>query len=610
MRTPAVLLAAAFAATACGGAKPKPAPVPEPVAAAPDAAPAAPAEPPIVEADAPDSVLAIASVPDPGATIDAIVALSNAVEPGSATGLTTATVPLIIGSALGIELDGVDASQPMWWLFVDNDENATPVAFVMAVADGVAFERSLGDAVKARVHDGYAVFGDAAVVDQVASFALTKLRAGAVLEDPSLLIRMPQVMARYGTYISQFKSMLRMQLASDTSAAGQVEASMAVADAFERVLADSTAWRFGLRVGSDGIEVRLDVQLAPDTSTNAIAAGGTRAAYKWVPALPAGTPLVVLAADVGGADSWLASWLSKASAYAGSADAARITKELAGMYTGETAMAFDLDGGMTIAVAADVGDDAKAMLRKAYASYARLRDEVARYRKLRAYRVDGVSVDQYSATLNEKAVPAEQLEVMRAMFGKEIVHAWAVHGGALAMASGPKVVATRTTKRLIGAIKSGAKTPNPVLTAMADDSRANGEMGFVAIDLARFPAFMSGLTTRESTDPGYVIIGVGSEAGHLRFRVSASALAVRAVSAASALQSAKAGAELVVQFDELADRACACKDADCAKKIGEDMMAILEGVDKDDEPSAENQKKIMDAMDRIQVCTTKVIQAN
>lgn len=66
------------------------------------------------------------------------------------------------------------------------------------------------------------------------------------------------------------------------------------------------------------------------------------------------------------------------------------------------------------------------------------------------------------------------------------------------------------------------------------------------------------------------------------------------------------GRWLTGDIDRIADEACACPDADCARKAQKKLLDLVERVGKDTEPSAADQQEIMKSVERMTECVAKI----
>jgi hypothetical protein len=518
LSTAGCVLAMFALASGCGGSSrdaEEPAPqTAAPAAAAPAQAQASAAE--IVPQDAPDSLLGVVIATHPVAQVQALADLLDAVQPGTG-GMFDAGMLLqqITAEWGGLPSAAFDLEKPLYLLIVDGE--ASPMVLVAAVADRDAIAAALPEDAAMRMHRGYAAIGAPAVLDQVAGYALTRLRDEPLPPALTIVVRLEQIIARHG---ATFTASLRMLSASMPDPSGQKMLD-AYISLIEAMMQQSKSMRVVLEPGAAGISVHMLLDALPDTTLAGFVQAQSPSDYALVRETATGADDFFVGGrlDYGTIphvfDQFWTALLAAAPDDSGAADAmSESMRRWIEVIRDEFAMSgrFDEKERASMRLRARIADAAQAQaLIKDWHELIKRTPAAFKYRKPRVQtvRVQGVPVQVLTAEF-AGATPEEQ-ELMEKIYGPKLISATAVTRDRMSMTMGQN--AQREIRELLAA------KPAAEEHAAVTDARARGESMLIYLDLASLVGRVQGKSPASRATAG-VTMGIGFEGGTTRWRIT------------------------------------------------------------------------------------------
>jgi hypothetical protein len=368
-----------------------------------------------------------------------------------------------------------------------------------------------------RMHRGYAAIGAAAVLDQVAGYALTRLRDEPLPPALTVVMRLEQIMKIHG---ESFTASLRMLSTSMPDPAGQKMLD-AYISLLEAMMQQSKSLRIALEPSAAGITVHMVLDAHPDTTLATFAQAQSPSDYALVRETTTGADDFIIGGrlDYGTIphvfDQLWTALLAASPDDAGAATALNeTTRRWLEVIRDEFAMSgrFDEKERASMRLRARIADAAKAQaLIKDWYELIKRTPAAFKYRKPRVQtvRVQGVPVQVLTAEF-AGATPEEQ-ELMEKIYGPKLVSATAVAGDRMSMTMGQN--AQREIRELMAA------KPAAEEHAAVTDARARGESMLVYLDLAALAGRVLGKGAGTQTAAG-VTMGIGFEGGSTRWRVT------------------------------------------------------------------------------------------
>jgi hypothetical protein len=520
LSTAGCLLAMVALASACGGRSPEAEKPTQQVAApAEDAVPARAQEPAanVTPQDAPDSLLGLVVATHPVGQLRALAELFDAVQPGAGAAVDAGMILEQLTSDWGgLPAAAFDLEKPLYLLVLDAQADS-PLVLVAAVADRDAIAGALPENASMRMHRGYAAIGAPQALDEVAGYALTRLRDEPLPPALTFVLRLEQIMKRYG---DAFTASLSMVSASMPDPSGQklMEAYISLLDAMAR---QSRSMRVALEPSAAGLTVHMVLDALPDTTMAAFAKAQSPSDYALVRETVTGQDDFVMGGrlDYGTIPHvfeqlWTAI-LGASSEDAGTTTAVNETmRRWLELFGGEFALSgrFDDKERTSVRVRTRVADAAKAQaLIKDWYELIKRTPAAFKYRKPRVQtvRVQGTQVQVLTAEF-AGATPEEQ-EMLEKFYGPKLVSAAAVTKDRMSMAIGQN--AQRDIRDVMAAKPAAEEHP-----AVAD-ARARGESMVIYVDLASLIARIAGKGNPARTPVG-VTMGLGFEETTARWRIT------------------------------------------------------------------------------------------
>lgn len=612
MRKPSVVLGVLVAAAlaACGGSKPKPA---APVAAAP-AAPVEPAPleaalppptplPPIpsTPAPAPAELIATFSSPAPSSMVGLLAAYIDRVEPGAGVNVTLDAVRGAAAEA-DIDLRGVDLTRPVRALVLDPTRFRDPIVLVVGVEDEATLAAQVKDrGFRYQLHGGLAAIGKEKALVEAAGFALTTLASSPLPPAPTLDLDVGYLMLHYGSMIEQLAA-----AAGEDGPPEQRAMTQAFTGALVSLLGQVGHAQVSADITGDRVTGALRLEARAGTTLATFVAGQAPATFEQLAVLPGGPiamagridfgPLMAAMSDV------MEPMMSRMYGSSGPAmlDFFRAWRTID---LGELGATAQLTGGaITMAMLLDVSDPAAVVKLWSDAATAQAKATGA------VLKVTSKKLTYKRATLLslQSSLGAGATDADRKGFemwgGASMGQSLAVVGKTAIMTMGGD--ALPPAKALIDRLAAGAKRGRPAdagLRAVVEDALRRRESALMAFDLGGLMAF-----ARKTAPPPPgaepVTLGVAADAGALTLRLTLPAAQVALTANAQAPASSEADATLAI-IEQLADRACQCKDAPCMDKVMAEIAALKEPAGK---PTKAQMDRAMAAAGRLSKCFAAV----
>jgi hypothetical protein len=519
LSTAGSLLAMIALASGCGGSSPE-AKEPAPQGAGPtgDAVPTQAQEPAaaITPQDAPDSLLGMVVATHPVGQLRALAELFDAVQPGTGAALDANLILQQLTSEWGgLPAEAFDLEKPLYLLMVDGE--VSPTVLVAAVADRDAIAGALPETAAMRMHRGYAAIGAPQALEQVAGYALTRLRDEPPPPALTFVVRLEQIMKRHG---DTFTASLRMLSASMPDPSGQ-KLLDAYISLIEAMMQQSRSMRIALEPSAAGLTVNMVLDALPDTTMAAFAQAQAPSDYALVRETVTGQDDFFIGGrlDYGTIphvfDQLWTAILATSPDDSGTTTAlSESMRRWLEVIRDEFAMSgrFDDKERASMRLRARIADAAAAQaLVKEWHELIKRTPAAFKYRKPRVQtvRVQGVQVHVMTAEF-AGATPEEQ-EMMEKIYGPKLISATAVTGDRMSMTMGQN--AQREIRELMAAKPAADEHP-----AVAD-ARARGESMVIYIDLAGLVGRVMGKGPSARTAVG-VTMGLGFEEATARWRIT------------------------------------------------------------------------------------------
>lgn len=507
------LLPLLVVAGACGHAAPPPAightapppPAPTPtVEPAPlDALPTIPATP----QPAPDDLLVTASIGDPLATLAALVAYADAVQPGIGAMLSPAGA-IQLAASQGLDLRGVDLTRPVRAFLLDPRAHPVPVLAVVAVADEAALRaqvQALG--LEVVLHAGWAAIGDRAGLRAAAPYALTTAVATAAPSLPRVTIAMATVMTHYRAEVQAF---------FDGMAAAQPPAARAGMEPWLAWYADVFAQldRVELEVSADRARAAVALRLVPrpGSSIAAFARQQRPGEFKLLERMPAAAVAVGGRLDTSAVFGRMLE-LSRPNLVAmGGAQVADIATAAFARWpalaSGENAATVvAVPGKLAVAALWDITDGAAAQ-----ALWLDYLTAIGRGQQGQLQIQVDTNAGRYRGVRIARARTSSSSPAMQpgmALYGGQLDVAYAVPGPLFAMAMGGDAMAELRTLTDVALPRKRATPTAPALAATLAQARAARDSYVVAIDAPAVRAAVTGGTTPPASAGEFALLGLG-----------------------------------------------------------------------------------------------------
>jgi hypothetical protein len=520
LSTASCLLAMVALASACGGSSPEAEkPTPQVAAPADDEVPT-PAQEPVANItpqDAPDSLLGMVVATHPVGQLRALAELLDAVQPGTGAAVDAGMILEQVTSEWGgLPAAAFDLEKPLYLLVLDA-QAASPMVLVAAVADRDAIAGALPESATMRMHRGYAAIGAPQTLDEVAGYALTRLRDEPLPPALTFVLRLEQIMKRYGDAFTVSLSMISASV-PDPSGQKLMEVYISLLDAMAR---QSRSMRIALEPSAAGLTVHMALDALPDSTMAAFTQAQSPSDYALVRETATGQDDFFMGGrlDYGTIPHvfeqlWTAI-LAASPDDAGAATAVNETmRRWLEVFRDEFALSgrFDDKERASMRLRARISDAAKAQaLLKDWYDLIKRTPAAFKYRKpsVRTVRVQGTQVQVLTAEF-AGATPEEQ-EIMEKVYGPKLVSATAVTQDRMSMAIGQD--AQRDIREVMAAKPAAEEHP-----AVAD-ARARGESMVIFVDLASLVSRILGKGNPGRTPVG-VTMGLGFEETTARWRIT------------------------------------------------------------------------------------------
>ncbi len=520
LSTAGSLLAMVALVSGCGGPSSEAKKPTQQVAAPADGEVPAQAQEPaanITPQDAPDSLLCMMVATHPVGQLRSLAELVDAVQPGAGAAVEVGMIfEQITSDWGGLPAAAFDLEKPLYLLMLD-PQASSPMVLVAAVADREAIAAALPETATMRVHRGYAAIGAPQVIDEVAGYALTRLRDEPLPPALTFVLRLEQIMKRYG---DAFTASLGMISASMPDPSGQklVEAYVSLLQA---MMQQSRSMRIALEPGAAGLTVHMVLDALPDTTMAAFAQAQSPSDYALVRETATGQDDFFMGGRLDYTtiphvfdQLWAAMLAATPDQSATTAALNDSMRRWLDLFRDEFAMSgrYDDKERASMRLRARIDDAAKAQaLVKEWYELIKRTPAAFKYRKPRVQtvRVQGTQVQVLTAEF-AGATPEEQ-ELMEKIYGPKLVSATAVTQDRVSMTIGQN--AQRDIREVMAAKPAADEHP-----AVAD-ARARGESMMVYIDLANLMARILGKGTPARTPAG-VTMGLGFEEATMRWRIT------------------------------------------------------------------------------------------
>jgi hypothetical protein len=520
LSTAGCLLAMVALASACGGKSPEAKePAPQVATPAEDAEPAQAQEPVanITPQDAPDSLLGMVVATHPVGQLRALAELFEAVQPGSGAAVDAGMVLEQVTSEWGgLPAAAFDLEKPLYLLVLDA-QAGSPMVLVAAVADRDAIAGALPENATMRMHRGYAAIGAPETLDEVVGYALTRLRDEPLPPALTFVLRLEQLMKRYG---DAFTTSLSMLSASTSDPSGQklIEAYISLLDAMAR---QSRSMRIGLEPSAAGLTVHMALDALPDTTMAAFVKAQSPSDYALVRETSTGQDDFVMGGRLDyGTIPHVFEQLWTAILGATSEDTATTTavnetmRRWLEVFGDEFALSgrFDDKERTSVRLRARIADAAKAQaLIKDWYDLIKRSPAAFKYRKPRVQTVRVQGTQVHVLTTEFAGATPEEQEMMEKVYGPKLVSATAVTRDRMSMSIGQN--AQRDIRELMAAKPAAEEHPAVI------DARARGESMVIYIDLASLFARIGG-TGNPARTPVGVTMGLGFDETTTRWRIT------------------------------------------------------------------------------------------
>ncbi|HWN69791.1 MAG TPA: hypothetical protein VNM90_19245 [Haliangium sp.] len=471
----------------------------------------------ITPQDAPDSLLCMMVATHPVGQLRSLAELVDAVQPGAGAAVEVGMIfEQITSDWGGLPAAAFDLEKPLYLLMLD-PQASSPMVLVAAVADREAIAAALPETATMRVHRGYAAIGAPQVIDEVAGYALTRLHDEPLPPALTFVLRLEQIMKRYG---DAFTASLGMISASMPDPSGQklVEAYVSLLQA---MMQQSRSMRIALEPGAAGLTVHMVLDALPDTTMAAFAQAQSPSDYALVRETATGQDDFFMGGRLDYTtiphvfdQLWAAMLAATPDQSATTAALNDSMRRWLDLFRDEFAMSgrYDDKERASMRLRARIDDAAKAQaLVKEWYELIKRTPAAFKYRKPRVQtvRVQGTQVQVLTAEF-AGATPEEQ-ELMEKIYGPKLVSATAVTQDRVSMTIGQN--AQRDIREVMAAKPAADEHP-----AVAD-ARARGESMMVYIDLANLMARILGKGTPARTPAG-VTMGLGFEEATMRWRIT------------------------------------------------------------------------------------------
>jgi hypothetical protein len=245
-------------------------------------------------ADPPAELMVSVALGQPSA-LKNLQAFADAIKPGTGAMMSEQVVRQQLAQVAGVpSLDGLDSSAGIYVLVIDASSGPA-FAVVGKVASDKTLTASTGPD-HSVLKGGWAVIGGKPQIDRVAPWALSVLPAQAAPRSPTATVFVPQVIARYKTQLTQFRTMMLAGMASSASASSTMTQFMtSYIDGLASVGSDSDQLIATLDVAADS--AALDLALVPHAKSRLAAFVATQkpSDYALLDKLPAGASAMTLA---------------------------------------------------------------------------------------------------------------------------------------------------------------------------------------------------------------------------------------------------------------------------------------------------------------------------
>jgi hypothetical protein len=506
-------------ASGCGGSSPEAKkPATQVAAPADDAIPAQAQGPAanITPQDAPDSLLGMVVATHPVGQLRALAELFEAVQPGSGAVLDTGMIVEQLTSEWGgLPAAAFDLEKPLYLLVVD--AQVSPTVLVAAVADRDAISEALPENATMRMHRGYAAIGAPQVLDEVGGYALTRLRDEPLPPALTFVLRLEQIMKRYGDTFTASLGMISASM-PDPSAQKLVTAYVSLLQA---MMQQSKSMRIALEPGAAGLTMHMVLDALPDTTLAAFAQAQSPSDYALVRETTTGQDDFFMGGRLDYStiphvfDQLWSAMMAASPDDAGTTAALNESmRRWLEVFRDEFAISgrFDDKERASMRLRARIDDAVKAQaLVKDWYDLIKRAPAAFKYRKPRVQnvRVQGVQVQVLTAEF-AGATPEEQ-ELLEKLYGPKLVSATAVTRDRMSMAIGQN--AQRDIREVMAAKPSAEEHP------AAADARARGESMVIYMDLASLMARVLGKGPPARTPAG-LTMGLGFEEATMRWRIT------------------------------------------------------------------------------------------
>jgi len=484
----------------------------------------------------PDDVIAVASARSLSESVGHFRAYIEAVRPGSGAAVTPQEAATAVAQAIGAtSIDGIALDKPLHLIVLDPKKHPRPL---LLLGSGDAATLKPGDAVTVKGQDGRALLGDKAAVEMVSAWAFGNLAAQEAPVSPTVRASLRKLVERYRAEIEQGKqSMAQMMKGASPGMSKIIEVEV---DLLLRLAAQTEEMQAVFDASATEAWFELSFTPTPGSGFEAFNKAqrpASAALLTRLPGTPAAMSMMVGHYELGSLRGFIyelmgemvASW---SGVKADEAFRKRWDEALA-HFKGPFAMSMtqrsDLRGAMEYVLEVDDGPKAAADLKALLPWKQPTTIDMFGIMKLQvtprdaAATHDGVSIDEMAIRFDVSALPPQEQQTMRMLYGEETKFFVAGFDKHLVMTTGPDGLARM--QGTIDIVRRGPAVALPAGGKAAFDAAAGRKASYVFfMNMASAMAAMTGRAVQTDTGlamelsfpEGRAAMRMGMPAAHVR----------------------------------------------------------------------------------------------
>jgi hypothetical protein len=484
----------------------------------------------------PDDVIAVASVRSLAETTGRAAQYVEAVRPGSGAVVTAKEAASALALAVGAaSIDGIALDKPLHVIVLDPKKHPRPLVLL---GTGDPAKLQPGGTAIAKGQDGRALIGDKAAVEMVAQWAFGSLAAQEAPVSLTVRASLRKLVERYRAEIEQGKQAMSQGMGAASPAMSKiVEVEI---DLLLRLASQTDEMRAVFDANATEAWFELGFTPTPGSGFEAFNKAQRPAAAAQLtrlPATPSSSMLMAASYELGPLRGVLYDLMGPMVAtWAGvpADDAFRKRWDaMLGHFAGPIAMSMttgpDLKSSMQQLLDVDDGPKTMAAIKALFPWNRPTTIDMAGIMKAQltprqaAATHDGVAIDQMAIRFDLSSMPAPEQQMMRMMYGEEMVLLVAGFDKYLAMTTGPN--ALPDMQRTIDMVRRGPAVALPSGGKAAFDAAAGRKSSYVIfMNMASAMAAATGRTVQTDTGvamellfpEGRAALRFGMPAAHVR----------------------------------------------------------------------------------------------